>query len=280
MTMLVPGQVYQTTYTVYDLDTAPSTVALTITKPDGTSEDPVPVIGPPAQSGRDYTYSYDYTLPSAGLYGFTWATAGPGTGRPTDWITCTEYRSIISLADAREYLDLRDTSRDEVLLAKLNAITRLIERRIGSCVVRQVTGEHIPGNCQRALRLPSGPVPAADSVTSVASLYPGGPSWGKTDLVVTPATGTVRRADGHRFWAGPWTWTGTAGRLAIPADVTEGAFMALFDLWAEQRGVSADSLEPSMEEVTEYETAVPPGWQLPPRVLQLLDGEKLLTGFA
>ena len=280
MTMLVPGQVYQTTYTVYDVNTSPSEITLVITQPDGTAVDPPPTIGAPAVDGKNYTYSYDYTLPAAGPYGFTWSTTGPGTSRPTDWITCTEYRSILSLADAREYLDIRDTSRDEVLLAKLNAITRLIERRIGTCVIRQVTAEVIPGNCLRALHLPSGPVPAADSVTSIASLYPGGPSWAAADLIVSPATGTVRRADGHRFWAGPWQWTGTAGRLATPPDVTEGAFMALFDLWAEQRGVSADSLEPSMEEVTAYETAVPPGWRLPPRVLQLIDGEKLLTGFA
>lgn len=278
--MLTPGQVYRSTYTIYGLDGPPSKVALAITKPDGTAEAPAPATGEPAVTGQDYTWTVDYTLPAAGLYGFTWSSDSPDTSRPTDWITCTEYRSILSLADAREYLDIRDTSRDEVLLGTLAGITALIERHVGACVIRAVTNEVIPGTTLRALHLPSGPVPAADSVTSVASLYPGGPSWAAGDLVVTPTSGTVRRADGHRFWGGPWQWSGTAGRLVITPDITEGAKAALFDLWGAQRGVSADSIEPSMEEVAAYETGVPPGWRLPPRVTQFLDGEKMLTGFA
>lgn len=277
--MLTPGQVYRSTYTIYDLDGPPSSVALAVTKPDGTAQAPAPATGDPTISGRDYTWTVDYTLPAAGLYGFTWASESPDTSRPTDWITCTEYRSILSLADAREYLDIRDTSRDEVLLGTLAGITALIERYVGSCVVRQVTGEVIPGTSREVIRLPSGPVPTTSSVTSIESMYPGGPSWAAGDLIVSPAAGTVRTANMQGFWQGPWTWTGTAGRLVIPADVIEGAKAALFDLWAPQRGMSADSLEPSMEEVTAYETAVPPGWRLPPRVMQMLDGERM-PGFA
>ena len=251
-----------------------SNVTLTVTSPDGVT-DYVPVTNPPDVTGA---YRVTYLPAAAGHYEWSAVTTVPNAAYG-DSFNVRAWRSILSLADARDYLDLRDTSRDNVLRATLAGITQLIERQIGTCVIKPVTGEWIPGDVRDMLRLPSGPVPTATSVTSVASVYPQGPTWTTADLIVNPAAGTVRLASLLPFWFGPWTWTGTAGRAEFPADVIEGAKAALFDLWAPQRGVSADSLEPSMEEVSTYETGVPPGWRLPPRVLQFLDGEKM-PGFA
>ncbi len=79
--MLCPGQVYESTLTVHDQAGAPSTVTLAITKPDGTLVTPAPTLAPGAQVGTDWVVIYDYMLPSAGLYRFTWSTAGPGPPR-------------------------------------------------------------------------------------------------------------------------------------------------------------------------------------------------------
>lgn len=267
------GAAYLIGFDVTDENNAPANatgVTLTITLPDGATATPT-VTNPPAVTGQ---YRLTYLPATAGHYEWTAVTTVPNTSYG-DSFNVRQWRSILSLADAKEFLDLRDSSRDNVLRGTLAGITALIERHIGACVIRPVTGEFIPGGCRTMIRLPSGPVPATDSVTSITSVYPDGPSWAAGDLIVNPAAGTVLTADRQGFWGGPWTWTGTAGRAGIPADVIEGAKAALYDLWSVQRGVSADSTEPSMEEVTAYETAVPPGWRLPPRVMQFLDGERL-----
>ena len=149
-----------------------SNVTLTVTSPDGVT-DYVPVTNPPDVTGA---YRVTYLPAAAGHYEWSAVTTVPNAAYG-DSFNVRAWRSILSLADARDYLDLRDTSRDNVLRATLAGITQLIERQIGTCVIKPVTGEWIPGDVRDMLRLPSGPVPTATSVTSVASVYPQGPTW-------------------------------------------------------------------------------------------------------
>ena len=104
-------------------------------------------------------------------------------------------------------------------------ITALIERHIGTCVTKTVTGEWVPGDVRTSIRLAEAPVL---SVASVASVYPQGPAWTTADLIVNPAAGTVRLASLLPMWFGPWKATYTAGRAEIPPDVIEGAKAALY----------------------------------------------------
>jgi hypothetical protein len=271
------GAAYLIAFDVTDENNAPANatgVTLTVTLPDGTTATPT-VTNPPLVTGK---YRLTYLPASAGRYEWVAVTTVPNTSW-ADSFSVGTFRSILSLTEARDFLDLRDTSRDPVLRGTLSGLTRLIERYIGTCVPRTVTDEWVYGDTADMLRLANGPLLSATAVTSVTSIWAGGPTWATADLAADPAAGTVYTADGSGFTGGPWKATYTAGRQVITPDVTEGAKAALFDLWAPQRGMSADSIEPSMEEVTSYETAVPPGWRLPPRVMQMLDGERM-PGFA
>jgi len=249
-------------------------VTLTITLPDGTPATPA-VTNPPAVTGK---YRLTYLPAAIGHYEWTAVTTAANEAW-SDSFNVRAWRSILGLDDARDFLDLRDTSRDPVLRSVLAGITRRIERRIGTCVIRAITGEFIPGTVCDAIRLPSGPPLSAVAVTSVTSTRPGGPSWAAADLTADPGTWMTWPVDGSPFTGGPWLAAYAAGRSVFPADVIEGAKAALYDVWAVQRGVSADQQEPSMDEVSAYELAPPPGWQLPARVTQMLDGETI-PGFA
>ena len=270
------GASYLIAFDVHDASGAlahAATATLTITLPDGTPD--TPAITDATVSGQ---YRLAYLPAAVGHYGWTAVTTTPNESW-SDAFNVRAYRSVLSLAAARDFLDLRDTSRDPVLRSMLAGITRLIERRIGTCVIRVITDEFIYGDVRDVIRLPSGPALSATAVTSIASTWPGGRTWATADLIVDPGGSLVYPADGGPFTGGPWKAAYTAGRSVFSDDIIEGAKAALFDLWAVQRGVTADQLEPSMEEVSAYETAMPPGWRLPPRVMQMLDGETV-PGFA
>ena len=284
--MLVPGQVYRSTYTVEDLDAPPEAVTLVITQPDGTATDPPPDVGEPTVSGRNYTYAYEYTLPSAGLFGFTWTTTGPGTSRPTGWVNVRDFVSVLSLDDARDFLGAETATPDDALLEAMDAATRLAETVAGILVVRQFT-DTIPGVAAERLAAPHGPFPAADSVTSVASQRPGGPSWAAADLVLDQAAGLVYRADGLWFTGGPWTAVytgGPAGGVVTGLDV-QGVKEILWDLWSTQRGLSIDTDVPDLEQAAAFESAMAggglAGYRIPPRALVYLKPiPARVTGFA
>jgi hypothetical protein len=269
------GQTYRWTYEVRDASGALANatgITLTVTLPDQTTAAPA-VTNPPAVAGK---YFADYVLTQPGLHKFAGVTTAPGTAK-TDWISAREYRSILSLDEGREFLGVLDTSRDEVIRSMLGGVTRLVERYVGTCVPRQITNEFIPGDIRDMIRLPSGPALSATAVTSVVSVWSGGPSWAAADVF---ADGTdVYPADGMSFTGGPWRWSGTAGRQVISDDILEGSKMALWDLWAVQRGISGDQQEPSLQESADFETSFASGWRLPPRVMQMLDGEHV-PGFA
>jgi hypothetical protein len=269
------GQVYRSTLEVRQADgtlVTPSTSAYTVTLPDQTTAaGTVAVVSTGKLTG-------DYTTAQAGLHKGKWVTTVPGTVK-TDWFDVREFRSLLPLDEARDYLGVLDTTWDEKIRSLLTGITRLIERRIGSCCIRPVTDEMIYGDVREAIRFPSGPLPTAASVTSIASVYTWGRTWAAADLIVDPAASMAYPVDGTCFTDGPWKWNGTVGRRVIPDDVLEGAKEALWDLWATQRGLSADQIEPALDEVAAFETSFPQAWRLPPRVLQMLDGEHI-PGFA
>jgi hypothetical protein len=268
--MLCPGQVYEATLTIRDQTGAPSSAALAITKPDGTLEDPAPTPGAGSQVGADWVITYDYTLPSAGQFRFTWSTAGPGTAPAPDVVNVREFISLTGLTEAKNHLNITTTADDDELLNFMMAATELVESKAGTCVVRAITDEWVSGTTRRILRLPSGPVPASDSVTSVTSVRPDGPTWAAADLVVNPAAGTVYRADGLPFWGGPWRWTGTAGRAIIPERVLQADKEQLRHLWENQRGSSP---VPQLAGEEMFTTSAGWSFSVPLRVIELLAGD-------
>jgi hypothetical protein len=256
------GQVYPATLTVTNASGAPANcaaMALVITLPDQTTVTPA-VTNPPAVTG---TYEYDYVITQPGLHKFAWTGTSPAVAK-TDWQSAVAFRSILSLADARDYLNLTTTAHDETIRSALAAITRRIERIIGTCVPRTFTDQWVDGVFRDVIKLPHGPLLSATSVTSVTSVYAGGPSWAPGEMIVNPEAATVRLLSLLPFWYGPWKATYTAGRSVISDDVTEGARQALWDLWSVRRAVLIGN---SAE-------GIAAGWQLPYRIEELIGGEE------
>jgi hypothetical protein len=281
--VLCAGQVYESSLTVKDQTGPPSSVTLAITKPDGTLVTPAPTLASGSQAGADWVVTYDYTLPAAGLYGFTWATQGPGTAPPTDWVNVTDYRSVISLADAQAYLGAEGMPAGQ-LQDLCNTATRLAETICGTLVVRQFT-DIIPGRDRHRLRLPHGPLPAADSVTSVTSLADPTVTWATADLAADPAAADIWRADGLPFTSGPWQAVYTGGRTVISGLAVQGVKEILWDLYATERGVTRDTDSPDLAEAASFEASMAgtgmPGYRIPPRALACLNAERVtIPGFA
>jgi len=265
--MLIAGQVYEATLTVGDGSTAAGTVALSITKPDGTLVSPAPVpINSPVGSGK---YFYDYTLPAPGLYCFAWTTTGPGTAPRPEYINVRSFISIVSMAEVKQHLNkIKDTADDE-LGAYLMAATELVEDKVGICVPRQFTSQVDTGRWQ--LVVPYRPV---ISVQSVASIWNGGPVWDNTAspgcLAADNEAGIIYQPTMFDFWYGPWKTVYTCGRQQIPEKWIHAAKEQIRHLWETQRG----SMPPAVLQGEEVFTATS-GWtfSVPRRVLELLEAD-------
>jgi hypothetical protein len=271
--VLCVGQVYETSITVRDLDTAPLTVALTITKPDQTVVTPPPVIGAWVQSGRDYTAKYDYTLTVPGLHQFAWLTTGPGTAPPPNFVNVRRYASIISLEDAKDHLNMsRDRTTDDSELTRfMMASTEVVEDKIGPVVPRAFTDQVEMAGYPARLVLPRRPVL---QVQKVASVWAGGPVW---DNVATPGllavegvAGLVYQPSMMPFWWGPWDVTSLYGRAEIAERWEQAAKEQLRHLWQTQRGSNPPAVLQN-EEV--FSSTMGFTFSIPRRVLELLEGD-------
>lgn len=264
--MIDLGQVYEATLTLPGQSSPPSTAVLTITLPDGTTV--TPSVGPGAASGSDWLISYDYATTMAGLHKASWVTTGPGTA-VVDYFSVRQFISVISLAEAKDHLNITRVLPDggAELRRFMQAATEVVESKAGICVRRQFT-DRVSDGC-RELVLPRRPVL---SVTSVASVWPGGPSWTAGQLVLDGEAGIVSQAApmGLPFWYGPWDVTYACGRAVVDERFIHAAKEQLRHLWETQRGAQPPSLAPGEESF-----ATSAGWafSVPRRVLELLEDD-------
>ena len=272
------GATYRATLAVKDANGNPAnctTMALNITTPDQ-AVTPVSPVNPPAIQG---IYLWDFPTAQAGLHAFSWqGSGGPGGGvAQVDYVNVRTFRALFPLAEARDYLAVQDTSRDQAIRGCMAAATRLTERIVGTCVIRQFAGEFIASKWTDIIALEHGPLPSTSSVASLASVYAGGPSWVTTgplqQIIVNPEAATLRLTSFLPFWFGPWLCTYTAGRTEISEDIINGCKEIMWDLWANQRGTLTDQQDPTLAEVSAFET-IPAGYRIPPRALELLEAER------
>jgi hypothetical protein len=264
--MIDTGQVYHATLTLKNQAAPPATVTLTITFPDGSTVTPNPGTG--AASGPDWLITYDYPTVQAGLHKAAWQTTSPGTAA-TDYFNVRDFRSIISLAEAKNHLVPSPaaaaawTGDDDELRNFLAAVTEVVEAKTGPCVRRTVTQRIADGYCQLVLN--QAPV---ISVTSVTSVWTGGPSWTGANLVLDADAGIVTTQLGAiPFYYGPWDVVYTAGRAAVPERILHAAKEQLRHLWETQRGQLAAPVLGGGETFT-----TSAGWtfSVPNRVLEML----------
>lgn len=269
------GAQYRTSIEVRDpagVLTNPATKVVTVTLPDQTTATPS------ITSDGTGLFHADFTISQEGLHKIVWSTTGPITSK-TDYENGIVFRSVVGLTEAREYLNLSDTSKDGLLRGTLATATELAESITGTLCIRTFTNDHCPGSERSAIRLPHGPLPTAAAVTSVTSVWPGGPSWNTAALNVYPDSGIIEPVDYRGFWLGPWKATYTGGRTVIPQRWVEAVLEIVFDLWAYQRGQLADPLVPDYSDSTEYAARIPPGYEMPARAKAMLRRGSL-PGFA
>lgn len=262
--MIDVGQVYRATLTIKNQGIAPSTTTLTITLPDNSAV--TPAVGPGAASGSDWLITYDYQTVQAGLHKAAWVTTSPGTA-VTDYFNVRSFASIISLGEAKTHLSGGNpawTADDDELRNFLNAVTEVVESKAGPCVRRTVV-QRISGSAGCQLVLNQVPV---ISVTSVQSVWTGGPSWTSTSLIVDTDAGIITTQLGAiPFFYGPWDVTYTSGRAVVPERFQHAAKELLRHLWDTQRGQLQAGV---LLEGEQFTTSTGQTFSIPYRVLELL----------
>lgn len=212
-----------------------SSVVVTVTLPDGTTD--TPGIAHPAIG----QYAFDYPTDQAGRHTYTIvATGGVLGSNPETWSDTFDVQPedpgfIVSLADARQHLGKSARTDDEELRGFLAAVTRVIEDDsevgVGPVVVREFTERH-PG-CG-SLVLDQTPVV---EIVSVEPWLTSGTTYDPDDLIVDSDAGVVERSDGAEFTGGPFAVTYTAGRAVIPSNIRLAALSMIKFWWdSSQRG--------------------------------------------
>lgn len=263
--MLTAGTAVLIAFDVYDIDGGgnkiladATSVALTITRPDGTTETPT-VANPPTTTGK---YRHTYLPTQEGHHEWAAVTTVPNTSY-ADSFDVRAYHSMLSLAEAKTHLGMTSTSDDEELRNFLQAATEVVETKVGPCARRQVTQRITDGG--RQIVLAHRPVL---SVTSVTSVWPGGPSWATADIGADSEAGIIYLTVPAAFWYGPWDVTYVAGRAVIPERYLHAAKEQLRHLWETQRG--SQQAPPLAGEET-FTTSAGWAFSVPRRVLELLE---------
>lgn len=138
--------------------------------------------------------------------------------------------AILTLAQAREALNLTTTAYDAEVLDYVDAVTDLIEAYIGPVSVQTFTQTLYGDDTFLLSQLP------VVSITSIGGTLTGALAYDVTRLTVNPTSGEVRRIDRGTFGGGPYTIVYTAGRTVIPPRVLQAARVLLQHLWRTQRG--------------------------------------------
>jgi hypothetical protein len=270
------GSLYRSSLAVTDVNGDPVdtvTQVLTITLPDATT------VTPSATHDSTGDYHVDYQFVQEGLHVFHWLTTSPNTSK-TDYVNASMFRSVISLDEAKDFVNYGNSTNEDILRQIMAAATELAENVVGSCVQRTLTNVTIPGVTKSAIRLPKGPLPTTTAVTSISSMLLGGTTWLQSngDFVVSPDSGVVYLSGQSPFVLGPWRATYTVGRLVVPQAVQLAVKEIIYDMWSTQRPYGADELEPGPEATARFEQMVSQ-YVMPAHASSLL-GIHEMPGFA
>ena len=221
-------------FRVTDADGNPvnaGTVTLTVTQPDGTFVQPT--VDVPAIIGS-YTASFTPSMAGRHVYQFLASDPAAAYADVLEVADNATLPSIVSLSDAKQFLNITDTSEDEELRAWLAGTTEVVERVLNEVIaVRQITVTGEENRHPSRLRLWRLPVISLDSLAR----WDGTHTWDvATDVYPPdPDTGLVRLASGPSL-AGHLNYTYTAGYRVVPYHVQQGALVLLQHVWETQRG--------------------------------------------
>ncbi|MEV5607012.1 hypothetical protein [Streptomyces sp. NPDC052225] len=247
-----------------------ASASVTVTRPDGTLATPVTEATTPAG-----TYQADYVTTLPGRHTVRWQFTSPAHAYSDTFdVRPSTPTAILSLADAKQHLNIASSRDDDEIRFWSEAATRAVEFFVGPVVVRQVVEEH---HDRQATALVLRQTPVIE-LTAVEAIGAGAASYAVQDLVVDLVTGVIARHDGGLL-RGPLRFTYTAGRRVVDTNITAGARIILEHLWRTQRP-SRGGLAGGGEDYSVTEPIPGLGYAVPNRALQLLEPGRLPPGVA
>jgi hypothetical protein len=281
-----PGSVVPLPWTNTDTTGTPqnaATVTVTVTQPDQSTATPA------VTNTGTGVYTADFPATQAGHHVILWVATDPTY--PGAWADSFEIQesadpTIVSLAEAKNILQLTNTTAFDMLLQGFNAAaTEVAEWACGAVVTRQRT-ELVRAN-GRALQLSHAPVrtdlgttidttyqrngATTNGLVSITPLLSYGFMYDIDQLITDPDTGIVRHAAGFPFfytadYLAQYEVIYWAGRKIIPAAIYQGARIILEHLDQVTRGGTA-----AQDLAAGESTTVVPGfgYAIPNRALEL-----------
>lgn len=242
-----------------------ATAVLTVTKPDGTTETPA-VTNPPSVTGQ---YRVTYTPTVEGRYLWSAVTTSPNTAYQEVFTVRGASPAILSLADAKQHLNITVTTNDDELRDHLEAVTRIIEDEVGPVVLRT----HTARVCGRRSRiaLPHTQVREIVSATEVRS----GTSVDVSGMTVNQASGVLSYLNGASFPYDDMDVTYEVGRTTVEANWSLAAKIIVKHMWLTQLG----NLPSGQGDDRGY-VVTGSGYLVPYRAISLLKPDQVAVGFA
>jgi len=244
-----------------------STVALTVTKPDGTTETPA-VSNPPSVTGQ---YRVTYVPTAEGVYAWRAVTTVPNTAYQDVFVVRGAVSpALLSLADAKAHLNITTTTHDDEIREYLEAATEIVESYIGP-VVRRVYTSRVRGH-RTSIALPHTQVLEVTAVTVVSD---GSTPITLSDLAIDTASGVVTYKNGSSFPYGDMDWVYEVGRTLVKANWTLASKIIVKHNWETQLGNL-----PSIQGDSAGYVVSGAGYLVPYRAISLLSPDQVPVGFA
>lgn len=247
------------------------TVVLTVGLPDGT------IATPTVTHAGAGVYQVDYSPTMPGRHTVSWVCTGITSSGYSDVFDVRPAAPpyLVSLADAKQQLNMTSTADDEELRRVVESATAAVEHHLDMAVIRRTVVEkrnlgnpapcHDPGVLQKFTVVKKPVI----SLTSVAAAD-GGITWNVADMRAT-AAGVIEVLNGAVVW-GPVVLTYVAGLQEIPANYTAAASIIVQHLWGTQRGSKGSSHAGGLDTPGAGFTSF--GYAIPNRAQELL-GERV-----
>ncbi len=242
-----------------------SSVALTVTRPDGTTVTPS-VTNPPAEQG---VYQVDHVSTQPGRYVGRWVftMAGGATESYTETFDVRDSApvALCSLAGAKRHLNMSSTVDDDELRGHIDAASILVEQHLRTSVARRTRTARVRGGDLL-------PYPPVLSVTSAVTV-PAGPSLDVSSWLPDPVTGLVQVPRS----LGVVDVVFVVGVQVVQPNIILATEIVAAHLWETQRipRSGPSSRGPLGDDSL---TMIGMGYAMPNRALQLLGGPAPLVG--
>jgi hypothetical protein len=244
-----------------------TTVALTITQPDGTPTSPT-VTNPPTVTGQ---YRVTFVPAQVGRHAWRFVASSPNTAYQDVFeVRETVSPSLLSLADAKSHLNITSTTYDDELREYLEAATEIIESYVGPIVTRTHTARVDGYRC--AIPLPHTQVTGVTAITIVSD---GSSPITLSDIAVDTTSGIISYKSGGSFAYGQMDVTYTVGRSFVKANWSLAAKHIVKSNWNSQLGNL-----PSIQGDEHGYVVTGDGYRVPYQAIALLQPDDVPVGFA